>query len=125
MSSCSTRCISFTPSHHEQLPCLRYCGDDDDLLNDDDSDMEDMAFDDNECNDCISCVGDDCCDEVSCDGSSVHDKVGDGDDGKVDHTVFDAVDNNLLWRRRQYDDGGCCSVDSDDDDCVDNALSFS
>ena len=68
-------------------------------------------------------VGDSCSDDE--DTSNDFDKVGSDDDGKVDHTVFDADDNNLLRRRRQYDDDGCCSVDSDDDDCVDNALSFS
>ena len=105
MSSCSTRCISFTPSLHELLPCLRYCGDDDDLLNDDDDDMEDMAFDDKECDDCMSCVDDDCCDEVSCDGSSVHDKVGVGDDGNdidnddVGDDKFVTLATTLLRRR--------------------------
>ena len=87
--------------------------------------MEDMAFDDKECDDCMSCVDDDCCDKVSCDGSSVHDNVGVCDDeDKVDHIVFEADDNNSLRRRRQDDDDGGCSVDSDDDDCVDDALSF-
>ena len=42
-------------------------------------------------------VGDSCSDDE--DTSNDFDKVGSDDDGKVDHTVFDADDNNLLRRR--------------------------
>ena len=59
--------MAFTPSFHELLPYLRYCGDDDDLLNDDDGNAEGMAFDNTVCDDCMSCVDDDICGKVSCD----------------------------------------------------------
>ena len=67
MPFCNARCMVLTPSLHKLLLCLRYCDDDDDLFNDDDSIAEGMAFDDIVYDDCISGVDDDNCDEVSCD----------------------------------------------------------
>ena len=81
-----------------------------------DDNGEDCSYD-NGCK-----VGDSCGDDE--DTSNDFDKVASDDDGKVDHTVFEADDNNSLRRRRQDDDDGGCSVDSDNDDCVDDALSF-
>jgi hypothetical protein len=100
--------------------------DDDNICDTDDDGLRRRRLDcnDEDCSYDNGCkVGDSCSDDE--DTSNDFDKVGSDDDGKVDHTVFEADDNNLLRRRRQDDDDGGCSVDSDNDDCVDNALSFS